>query len=204
MSQRFKTLIKSDLSADPFLQFEKWFKTAKKEVKLYPEAMALSTIDLEGYPTSRNVLLRGFLPPYFQFFTNYNSDKGKELIKTPQASLLFYWKDLGRQIRIWGKVEKASPLESDNYWYTRPDESRLHAWASDQSSEVADLETLKKNISAIEEKFRDKIITRPPHWGGFNLKATKFEFWQEGEFRLHHRFAYIKENESWIIKRLNP
>ena len=203
-SLRFRHLNEKDLHSDPFSEFKKWYQNAHNYITLHPEAAVLSTIDADQFPCSRNVLLRGFLPPYFQFFTNYNSNKAKELKRHPKACLLFYWKKLGQQIRIWGTVEKSSDIENDNYWYTRPESHRIHAWASDQSSEIKDYESLAKAVEAIKLKFKDKKITRPDHWGGFNLKAQKFEFWQEGESRLHHRFLYVQKGEQWIVKRLCP
>ena len=202
---RFQRLQKSDLDPSPFEQFQKWWLIAQEQVKLYPEFMILSTVDEKNYPQSRVVLLRGFTPPYFQFFTNYNSHKSTELQKHPKASLLFFWKELGKQIRILGQVTPCTEMDSDNYWNTRPRESQIHAWASAQSAPIANYETLLNNVKDIEEKFKDTPIPRPPHWGGLQLEAESFEFWQEGEFRLHHRFTYSKISpQQWQITRLNP
>lgn len=202
---RFQNLELTDLNKSPFEQFNVWFDEAQKFVSLYPEAMSVSTLDAEGYPNSRYVLLRGYKPPIFQFFTNYNSDKGQQLIHHPKASLLFYWKDLGRQIRIWGDVKKSSKEDSDTYWNTRPLESRIHAMASNQSHEVQDFSQFLKKIESLEKEYQHKTITRPENWGGFDFKANKFEFWQEGEFRLHHRFRYTStDGKTWKIARLYP
>lgn len=203
-SLRFKHLEKKDLHSNPFFEFKKWFQNAHDHIPLYPNAAVLSTVDKDQFPSSRNILLRGFLPPYFQFFTNYNSNKSKELKSHPKASLLFYWKELGQQIRVWGIVEKSSDIESDNYWYTRPESHRIHAWASDQSSNVKDYKSLKRSVETMKSKFQDKKVIRPTYWGGFNLKAQKFEFWQEEKLRLHHRFLYTQKDNQWIIERLSP
>lgn len=205
-NQRFQLLNKADLNPDPFLQFKLWFDLAHEKIKLYPEHMVLSTVDADMYPQSRIVLLRGLKPPYFQFYTNYQSDKAVQAQSHVKASILFYWKELGKQIRVIGNIEKCSDLESDQYWSTRPRESQIHAWASAQSAAIDSYEDLKKNVADIESKFRkDLTIPRPPHWGGLQLNAQKFEFWQEGEFRLHHRFVYKKtSSDTWSITRLNP
>ncbi len=202
---RFKNLDIKDLSQSPFTQFETWFEFAKKNVSLYPEAFSVSSIDQEGYPNSRYVLLRGYKPPIFQFFTNYNSQKGQSLLQNPKACMLFYWKDLGQQIRIWGDVKKSSTEDSDVYWTTRPLESRIHAMASNQSAEVKDFKEFLNLIHKLEKDYEHKNLPRPKNWGGFDFTAHKFEFWQEGEFRLHHRFLYTQSSKKdWAIQRLYP
>lgn len=203
---RFQALNDSDLLTSPFEQFEKWWQLAQKEVALYPEHMILSTLDEDMYPQARVVLLRGFKPPYFQFFTNYKSQKSVHLLKHSKASLLFFWKELGKQIRVWGEVGACSEIESDTYWSTRPRESQIHAWASAQSSPVNSFDDLKAQVQMMEEQFKDQTtIPRPPHWGGWQLQAHAFEFWQEGEFRLHHRFRYTLDAQGqWQHIRLNP
>jgi pyridoxamine 5'-phosphate oxidase len=210
---RFQKLTISDLCANPFDQFKKWFDESKEKIDLYPEAMSLSSLDAQGYPSSRYVLLRGYKPPILQFFTNYNSEKGQSLIENPKASLLFYWKEIGRQVRIWGDVKKSSIADSDQYWKTRPNESQVHAMISNQSSELENYEEFLAQVKIIDEKFKNSSIERPLNWGGFDFTPTKFEFWQEGEFRLHHRFVYslinpatkdINNEISWSIKQLYP
>lgn len=202
---RFQNLKLKDLKSNPFQQFDLWFDDAKKNISLYPEAMSLATLGKDGYPQTRYVLLRGYKPPVFQFFTNYNSDKGQQLIEHPKASLLFYWKELGRQIRISGTVKKSSDPDSDAYWATRPNESRIHAMASNQSHEVQNFQDFLNLVNELEKKHLGENIPRPKNWGGFDFTAQKFEFWQEGEFRLHHRFVYSKTNTNdWQIKQLYP
>lgn len=204
-NERFQLLTESDLDADPFVQFQKWWKLAHDKISLYPDYMVLSTLNSEGYPDARVVLLKGVNAPYFQFFTNYNSQKAQHLQNHPKASLLFFWKELGKQIRIQGEVSKCQEHDSDNYWNTRHRESQLHAWASAQSSPIASYEDLLKNVKAMEDKFKDQIVPRPAHWGGLQLQAQKFEFWQEGHFRLHHRFTYEQNaDQQWSVTRLNP
>lgn len=202
---RFQNLEKEDLNPDPFKQFSLWFEDAKKEISLYPEVMSVSSINSEGYPESRYVLLRGFKPPVFQFYTNYNSDKGQQLLQNPKAHLLFFWKELGRQVRILGTVKKSSAEDSDAYWKSRPQESQIHAIASDQSSELKDFSSFLKHIESLKEQYHHQNIERPAHWGGFDLTANKFEFWQEGEFRLHRRFVYTPTTQNtWDIQQLYP
>lgn len=211
--ERFQKLALADLNLNPFDQFKKWFDEAKEKIELYPDAMALSSIDTDGYPSSRFVLLRGYKPPVLQFFTNYNSDKGQSLLDNPKASLLFYWKDLGRQVRIWGDVKKSSISDSDQYWKTRPNESQIHAMVSNQSSELVNFDEFLAQVKTIEAQFKNASIERPLNWGGFDFTPNKFEFWQEGEFRLHHRFVYrlsgqdpkdANNETSWDIKQLYP
>lgn len=147
---------------------------------LYPEAMSISTIDKEGYPQSRYVLFRGFKPPVFQFYTNYNSDKGEQLLDNPKACLLFYWKDIGRQVRITGKAVKSSKEDSDTYWKDRPHESQIHALSSNQSDELLDFQKYLDYIKALESKFKDRSVPRPENWGGFDFTAKNFEFLARG------------------------
>lgn len=203
--ERFQNLELQDLDSNPFKQFNRWFEEAKKHVPLYPEAMSVSTLDSEGYPQSRLVLFRGFKPPVFQFFTNYNSAKGTEILQHPKVGLLFYWKDLGRQIRITGDVTKSSKEDSDDYWNTRPLESQIHSSLSNQSHELKDFKKFLDEVKDLEQKNKGQKIPRPENWGGFDVIAKTFEFWQEGPFRLHHRFKYEPLNaHEWSIKRLNP
>jgi pyridoxamine 5'-phosphate oxidase len=202
--ERFQNLDLQDLNSNPFEQFSLWFADAKKHIALYPEAMSVATLDAKGYPQTRYVLFRGYKPPVFQFFTNYSSDKGQQLEKHPKASLLFYWKEIGRQVRITGDVQKSSKEDSDAYWNTRPQESQIHAMVSDQSSPLASLDIFLNAVKSKEDKYIGQKIPRPENWGGFDVTAQSFEFWQEGEFRLHHRFRYEKSGNYWGIERLNP
>ena len=165
--------------------------------------MTLATASKEGVPSVRTVLLKGYDENGFLFFTNYESRKGKELTENPVAELLFYWMDLQRQVRISGKVEKISKLESENYFKTRPLESKIGAWASKQSEVIPDREYLEKQFSEYEKKFKDNVPL-PSNWGGFRLIPERFEFWQGRESRLHDRICYLKKNNVWEIVRLAP
>jgi pyridoxamine 5'-phosphate oxidase len=165
--------------------------------------MVLSTSTKKGKPSSRIVLLRGLKLHGFNFFTNYTSRKGKELKENPHASILFYWPQLERQVRIEGKVEIAPADISDDYFNTRPRASRLGAWASPQSQVLNNRKELDKLVSQTEEKFQEEI-PRPKNWGGYILKATYYEFWQGRQSRLHDRICYTLKNGKWKKQRLAP
>ena len=189
---------------DPIVQFEDWFKTAVKLIENDPNAMTLCTADENGFPTSRTVLLKEFDHNGFVFYTNYKSRKSSHIDKNPNVSITFFWPDLMRQIHIEGKAEKTSAEQSDIYFKTRPDGSKLGAWASEQSREVSSREELEKQLVKMEQKFKGGEIPRPPHWGGFCVTPSRLEFWQGRLNRLHDRICYIKENDNWQIKRLSP
>jgi pyridoxamine 5'-phosphate oxidase len=189
---------------NPIEQFNKWFEEALNAKTAEPNAMHLATISGEGRPTARIVLLKG-LDTGFCFYTNYTSKKGQELLKTPFAALTFFWVELERQVRIEGKVEKMSEAESDAYFNSRPEGSRVGAWVSDQSKVIQNRELLEQKQSFFEEKFNDKIIERPPHWGGFRVIPDKIEFWQGRPSRLHDRLCFIlQEDRTWAMERLQP
>ncbi|TVQ67443.1 MAG: pyridoxamine 5'-phosphate oxidase [Balneolaceae bacterium] len=190
---------------DPFTQFESWFGDAVKHIGQDPNAMILATADKEGQPTSRTVLLKGFDEEGFVFYTNYNSRKAKSIEENPRVSLTFYWPDLMRQIQVHGTAEKVPPEISDEYFNSRPDGSKLGAWASDQSSPISSRYALEEQLKQYEETFRDTGIPRPPHWGGYRVVPFRIEFWQGRLNRLHDRISYRnEENGRWIIERLSP
>jgi len=196
-------LKKSLIDKNPFNQFTKWYNVILNFGIKEPSAMILSTADKDGIPSVRTVLLKGYDEAGFLFFTNYESRKGRELIQNPVAELLFYWMNLDRQVRIYGKVEKTSKEESEKYFITRSLQSRISAWASKQSEKIPNREYLEKRFAEFEEKFNDDIPL-PPNWGGFRLIPEKFEFWQEREKRLHDRICYLKKSKEWEIVRLSP
>jgi pyridoxamine 5'-phosphate oxidase len=189
---------------DPFIQFTKWFEDAITEGISEPNAMFLATAGADGKPSGRIVLLKEFNRQGFIFYTNYESRKGKEISENPNVALTFHWKELGRQVRIAGTVERVSKKMSDDYFDTRPFGSQLSASISPQSRVIND----RKFLEELREQFlsgnRNKKITRPEHWGGFLVKPVQFEFWQERESRLHDRLQFRREDDRWIIERLAP
>jgi pyridoxamine 5'-phosphate oxidase len=188
---------------NPFEQFKLWFDDAVNYPMMEPNAMALSTVNSEGKPSSRIVLLKRYDENGFVFFTNYESRKGKELEKNPYASLLFYWDKLERQIRIEGITEKISIEESEDYFQSRPYESRLGAWASKQSEVLPSRFTLIREVAKLLVKYPAKVPL-PPFWGGYRLKPDMFEFWQGRPSRLHDRIRYSYRGGLWVIERLYP
>lgn len=193
-----------DLNPDPFTQFRYWFNEALLKLPHNGDAMFLATADKTGKPSARIVLLKGFDHEGFTFFTNYKSKKGQQLAINPDAALLFYWNTLERQVRIEGKVEKASRKDSDEYFKIRPEGSNISAWASPQSQQIPNREYLEQLQMNFTNLFRNKTIERPEHWGGYKLIPELFEFWQGRENRLHDRFEYSWTNEGWEIHRLAP
>jgi pyridoxamine 5'-phosphate oxidase len=190
-------------AANPFEQFTKWFLDVAKVEMLEPNAMTLATSSNGGKPSARVVLLKKYDSCGFVFFTNYESEKAEQLSENPQASLLFYWDKLARQVRINGICEKVSEIESDDYFQTRPYTSRLGAWASQQSRSLTSRFTLMRKVAALMMKY-PKNVPLPPYWGGYRLIPDYFEFWQGRESRLHDRIAYSLENGDWKIRRLYP
>ncbi len=188
----------------PVKQFEIWFKDVLKLGLNEPNAMILATSDEKAKPSARVVLLKELSRKGFTFFTNYNSRKGKNLSENSSASLLFFWAELERQVRIEGKIKKISKAESQKYFDTRPIESRIAAWASKQSSVIPDRDYLAKRFQKFKEQFKAKKIPMPKNWGGFFLVPEYFEFWQGRENRLHDRISYKKVNGKWKIFRLAP
>ena len=196
-------LSESTVAASPFEQFSIWMDEALKTEILDANAMTLSTVGDGGRPSARIVLLKYFGEDGFAFFTNYESKKGKDLAANPFCVLHFFWPQLDRQAAIYGQVEKTSRKESDKYFNSRPVESRLSAWASNQSSIIESRVVLDKRVEEFREKFGDNIPL-PPFWGGFRLTPDKFEFWQGRQNRLHDRICYTLDGKNWIISRLSP
>jgi pyridoxamine 5'-phosphate oxidase len=200
-------LRRSDLAADPLVQFSRWYEQAEAAQPDRPDAnaMTLATADKSGRPSARIVLLKGVSERGFAFFTNYDSRKGRELVENPNAALVFYWADLERQICAAGAVAKLPRAESETYFKMRPRGSRLAAWASNQSGAVADRAVLEKKLAEMAAKFPGEEIPLPPHWGGFVLQPERIEFWQGRPSRLHDRFQYTRQkNNSWKLERLAP
>ena len=200
-----KGLRRSDLDPDPFKQFANWFTAAIEAGIRDVNAMSLATASVDGKPSVRIVLLKSFDSNGFVFFTNYESEKGKQLEGNPYAALAFYWVELDRQIRVSGKVEKTSREESQTYFHSRPIGSQLSAWASRQSEVIDARRVLDARMAEITERFGDQSIPPPPHWGGYRVKPDAMEFWQGRPNRLHDRFRYTRQqDDSWRIDRLAP
>lgn len=199
------SLNEKEVTRNPIKQFEKWFADALKAEILEPNAMTLATVDKGGKPNARIVLLKGFDEKGFCFYSNYLSEKGKELKKNPFACLVFFWGDLERQIRIEGKVEKLDKETSEAYFHSRPIASQIGAIASPQSQIIADRKTLEASFAELTEKYEGKTIPKPAHWGGYIVKPTSVEFWQGRSSRLHDRIKYdLINNKHWEISRLAP
>ncbi|MFC0398408.1 pyridoxamine 5'-phosphate oxidase [Paraburkholderia rhizosphaerae] len=198
------SLDEADLDRDPILQFEKWFAQAIEAQLPEPNAMTLATVDAHGHPAARIVLIKGVDPRGFVFFTNYESRKGREIENNPRASLLFHWIELERQVRIEGTVEKTSAAESDAYYASRPLESRIGAWASEQSQVIESRAALEAREREIRAQYGDHP-PRPPHWGGYRVVPDTIEFWQGRPSRLHDRMRYTRDGSgTWRIARLSP
>lgn len=199
------SLRKSDLSVDPIVQFQTWFQEAINAEINDVNAMTLATVDVNLRPHARIVLLKGVEQESFIFFTNYKSHKGLEMGINPNIALVFYWKELQRQVRIEGSVEKISDQASIEYFHSRPLESQLGALASHQSEVLDNREELEQRFAALKLQYQDKQIPKPAHWGGYAVKPDMIEFWQGRASRMHDRFRYqLQENNTWKIDRLNP
>jgi len=184
-------------------QFGEWFDLAKREVPLV-DAMTLATTDADGAPDARMVLLKGFDADGFRFFTNYESVKGTQLAAEPRAALIVYWRELDRQVRARGEVERLPEADSDAYFATRARDSQVGAWASPQSRPLESREALDDLVREAETRFEGAAVPRPEHWGGYLLRPQTVEFWQGQVGRLHDRFRYTRENGGWRIERLGP
>jgi pyridoxamine 5'-phosphate oxidase len=198
-----KTLEEAGVDRDPLRQFGVWMVEAIHAQVPEPTAMSLATVGADGRPAGRIVLLKGVDPRGFVFYTNYASRKGRELEANPLAALTFLWKELERQVRIEGTVEKVSGAESDEYFATRPLGSRVGAWASPQSEVIADRAWLERRWAELATQHGEQP-PRPPHWGGYRVRPDYLEFWQGRRSRLHDRVAYTREADGWKIARLAP
>ncbi len=205
-------LSKQDAAQDPMDQFQIWFDELKAlNLDIEINAMHCTTLDAEGFPRTRVVLLKGFDPQGFQFYTNYNSQKGQDIGRHPQVSLSFFWPELERQVHIIGKAQRLSPEESDAYFNVRPRGSQIGAHVSEQSTVIESRSVLQSRLADLEKEYQGREIPRPEHWGGFRVVPQGYEFWQGRENRLHDRLRYrlTSDNEpetkpSWIIERLAP
>ena len=194
----------ADLSDDPFSQFQQWFGEVEEAGYWEPNAMVLSTVTADGWPSARNVLLKRVDADGFVLFTNYTSDKAVEMDTTGRAALTFSWTELRRQVRVVGTAGRLTEDESDGYWATRPRGSQLGAWASDQSVVVPDRATLEDAYTAAEQRWADGPVERPAHWGGYRVRPQAVEFWQGRPDRLHDRLRYRLDGGSWVVERRAP
>jgi pyridoxamine 5'-phosphate oxidase len=199
-----QTLLEKDVDVSPIQQFKKWWDEAIASQLLEPNAMTLATASSDGLPSARIVLLKGFDEGGFVFYTNYKSYKGLQLEENPKASLVFHWKELERQVRIVGIVEKAPVVESDDYFNSRPVGSRVGAWASPQSTVIPNREWLEEEVEKRKSELSEGCIPRPPFWGGYVVRPVVIEFWQGRVSRLHDRIQYTLEEGRWKIERLAP
>jgi pyridoxamine 5'-phosphate oxidase len=199
-----RPLSEKSVDPNPFVQFDNWYKEHLSSNMVTPESFSLATASAGGEVSVRNVLLKDYGEDGFVFFTNYRSKKGTQLSANKKVAMLFYWPETGRQVRIEGVAEKVSEEYSDSYFKTRPRESQLSAWASNQSTVVPDRLYLEKMFDYYSDKFSGKQVERPPHWGGFRIVPAWFEFWENDKFRLHDRITYSEKNKRWIIERLAP
>ena len=192
--------------ANPFSVFNDWLAAAEEKEINDPNAVAVATVDSDGLPNLRMVLLKGHDERGFVFYTNFESAKGRELLAHPKAALCFHWKTLQRQIRIRGAIEQVSDAEADAYFASRARESRIGAWASLQSRPVADRAALEQAVNDMTQKFEGQDVPRPPHWSGWRLVPHMIEFWEDGAYRLHNRVVYERATaqQEWQVKRLYP
>jgi len=198
------TLSKELAASDPLVQFEAWFEDILKTENPDPTAMLLSTIDEQGHPDSRVVLLKGISSEGFVFYTNYNSNKARQIEDNPWVCANFFWPRLIRQVKLRGKLERISAEHSDAYFHSRPFLSQVGAIASPQSEVVVDRAALESRMNALIEKYGQEPIMRPEHWGGYCLTVTEYEFWQGRDNRLHDRLRYTRSDDAWLIERLAP
>lgn len=197
-------LNEAEVEADPIVQFDAWFKETLAAELHEPNAIILATATGDGRPSARTVLLKGYDERGFVFYTNYEGRKARELEANPACALLFYWGELERQVRIEGRASRLSGEDSDAYFATRPRDSRLGAWASEQSQPVEDRSVLEERVRALEVEYDGREIPRPPFWGGYRVEPEVVEFWQGRESRLHDRIVYRRAGDGWRIVRLQP
>ena len=203
-SYEFSTLTEDNVSKDPFEQFQAWLNVAVSSNELEPTAMVISTVDEHLQPHSRVVLLKDFNQNGLVFYTNYAGAKATQIIASPKVSVLFFWQNLERQVRITGTVEKVSEKESDEYFKSRPIDSQIGAWSSPQSTVIPNHELLDERFAYYKNQFGEDV-PRPEHWGGFLIRPTSFEFWQGRQNRLHDRIFFCKTDDNcWKIERLAP
>jgi pyridoxamine 5'-phosphate oxidase len=202
---QLKSLEEKEVSDDPLKQFENWWQEAVNSKVEEPNAMTLATCSASGKPSARIVLLKGVIDNGFVFFTNYESRKAHDIKENSFVALVFFWKELERQIRIEGKVKKISGKESDEYFSVRPRESQLGAWSSPQSRVIESADFLQENMKKYKEQFHSKDVPRPDFWGGYIVEPNLIEFWQGKPGRLHDRLQYsLEENGAWKLQRLAP
>ena len=194
----------ADLADDPFSQFQRWFSEVEAAGYWEPNAMVLSTVTADGWPSARNVLLKRVDVDGFVLFTNYTSDKAVEMDANGRAALTFSWTELRRQVRVVGTAERLTEDESDGYWITRPRGSQLGAWASDQSVVVPNRSILEQAYAAAEQRWSDRPVERPTHWGGYRVRPQAVEFWQGRPDRLHDRLCYRLDGATWVVERRAP
>ena len=197
-------LDESDLDPNPVEQFRRWFDEALAANLHEPNAMTLATATPDGQPSARIVLLKGYDERGFVFYTSHEGRKGRELTENPRCALLFYWGEMGRQVRIEGTAARVPEEEADAYFASRPRGSRLGAWASAQSREVGGRQALEDRLWNLELEYEGREVPRPPFWGGYRVEPTKFEFWQGRENRLHDRLVYRRAGNGWEVSRLQP
>lgn len=192
------------LDADPYVLFDTWFQEARQGEPNDPNAMALASVDADGLPNVRMVLLKGHDRRGFVFYTNFESDKGREILGAGRAALLFHWKSLRRQVRVRGTVEQVTDAEADAYFTSRPRDSRIGAWASQQSRPMAGRFDLEKAVAVTAAKYAVGTVPRPPHWSGLRVLPSSIELWQDMPFRLHDRVRFVADGEGWRGTRLFP
>jgi pyridoxamine 5'-phosphate oxidase len=198
-------LRRAELNPDPMMQFSVWLREAIARDAVEPNAMTLATVDEHGQPWTRTLLLKACDERGFGFFTNYEGAKGRHLAHSPRAALTFWWAPLERQVNITGVVSKTTTDESDDYFQSRPLNSQLGAWASQQSAPLANREELERKFAEVRERFGSGDLRRPANWGGYRLRPETIEFWQGRASRLHDRFRYTRlEQDGWKVERLSP
>jgi pyridoxamine 5'-phosphate oxidase len=199
-----RPLRRADLDADPFVQFDRWFGEAVRARALEPNAMSVATVDADGQPSSRTVLLKFFDQRGFVFYTNLGSRKAREIGANPRVALLLFWPEVHRQVKIRGSAVRTTAAESLGYFVRRPRDSQLGAWVSEQSQAISSRAVLEQKFAEIRQKFAAGEVPLPAFWGGYRIEPVAIEFWQGQENRLHDRFLYTRAGSGWTIERLAP